>query len=67
MKRIVDTNYRYSIIYIIHLYWYCIRIMYLYLLTCVVRAFTRLHGARIQYLATGRYFPSSLPILVWPE
>ena len=35
------------------LYRYCIRIMYLYLLTCMVRAFTRLHDARIQYLATA--------------
>ena len=32
-----------------------------------VPVFAYLHGARIQYLATGRYFPSSLPILVWPE
>ena len=32
-----------------------------------VLVFANLHGARIQYLATGRYFPSSLPILVWPE
>ena len=32
-----------------------------------VPVFAYLHGARIQYLATRRYFPSSLPILVWPE
>ena len=51
-----------SIIYIIPLYRYCIRIIYLYLLTCMVRAFTRLHDARIQYLATA--VGTSLLVLV---